>query len=77
LLKRTFSHSFGSTPTATGIWNGDVAGVAAEFGVTEDEAYSTLTELCDRHHLQRLDTSKYIIVGWRERDDQGEKEQYW
>ena len=57
-----------------GMWTGDAATIAAEFNVSEAEAYDTLSELTDRNHLQRLESAKYIIVRWRERDDAGEEE---
>jgi hypothetical protein len=59
---------------ADGIWEGDAATIAAEFSVPEDEAYATLSELCDRNRLQRIGDAKYIITTWRERDEPGEEE---
>ena len=53
---------------------GDSATVAEEFGVTEDEAYATLGELCDRSRIQKLGAATYIITRWRERDDPGKEE---
>jgi predicted transcriptional regulator of viral defense system len=52
-----------------GIWNGDATSLAAEFGVTEDDAHSALSDLCDRRIIEKLYTGKYIIVNLRERDD--------
>jgi len=60
---------------ADGIWDGNDATLAAEFGVSADAAYAVLSALCDGHHLQRLESAKYIIVRWRERDDAGEEDQ--
>lgn len=57
-----------------GMWTGDSATVAAAFGVTDNEAYAVLGDLCDRDRLQRLESAKYIIVRWRESDDPGEDE---
>ena len=52
-----------------GIWNGDAARLAAEFDVTEDDAHSALSDLCDRRIIEKLYTGKYIILNWRDRDD--------
>lgn len=52
-----------------GIWHGDAASLRAEFGVTEDDAHSALSDLCDRRIIEKLYTGKYIIVNWRDRDD--------
>jgi hypothetical protein len=52
-----------------GIWHGDAASLAAEFDVTEDDAHSALSDLCDRRIMEKLYTGKYIIVNWRERND--------
>jgi hypothetical protein len=60
---------------ADGIWDGNDASVAAEFGVAEDEAYSMLSELCDANHIQRIGTEKYIVTRWRERDKFSEEEE--
>jgi hypothetical protein len=57
-----------------GIWDGSAATIAAEFGVTEDEAYATLSELCDRGRIQRIGTAKYIVTKWRDREELGEEE---
>jgi hypothetical protein len=43
--------------------------LGAEFDVTEDDAHSALSDLCDRHIIEKLYTGKYIIVNWREKDD--------
>lgn len=52
-----------------GIWHGDASTLAAEFDVTEDDAHSALSNLCDRRIIEKLYTGKYIIVNWRDRDD--------
>jgi hypothetical protein len=57
-----------------GLWTGDASAVAAEFGVSEDEAHEMLGELCDGHHVEKLVPGKYAIVKWPERDDAGEQE---
>jgi hypothetical protein len=62
---------------ADGLWNGDASTVAEEFGVTEDEAYEMLSELCDCNHLQRVGRREYIVVRWPERDGSGEEEATW
>ena len=56
-----------------GMWNGDDAGLAAEFRVSEDAAYSVLDELCDRRLIEKLYPGKYIIARWRERDEPDEQ----
>jgi hypothetical protein len=58
-----------------GLWIGDAATLAAEFGVSEAEAYETLGYLCDRNHLQRVGRRDFIIVRWRERDDCDEEDE--
>ena len=57
-----------------GLWNGNDETLARKFNVSTDAAYAVLSGLCDGHHLQRLESAKYIIVRWRERDDVGEEE---
>lgn len=57
-----------------GFWNGDAAGLAREFGVSEDAAYSVLDELCDRRLIEKLYPGKYIIAKWRERDEPAKEE---
>lgn len=52
-----------------GIWHGDAASVAAEFGVTEDDAHSALGDLCDRRIIEKVYKQTYIIVNWRKRDE--------
>jgi hypothetical protein len=59
-----------------GLWTGDASTVAAEFNVSEDEAYATLSELCDRDRIQRVGNSTYIVTRWPERDEPAE-EQAW
>jgi hypothetical protein len=56
-----------------GIWEGDAQTLAQEFSVPEDEAYATLSELCDRGLIQKLEPAKFIIVQWCERDDPGDE----
>jgi hypothetical protein len=55
-----------------GIWDGDAATLSEEFSVTEDEAHSALSELCDRHLIECLYPGKYAISKWRDRDDTDE-----
>jgi hypothetical protein len=57
-----------------GLWNGDSATVAEEFGVPEDEAYAVLSEMCDRDRIQRIGEKTYIVTKWRERDEATEGE---
>jgi hypothetical protein len=57
-----------------GLWTGNASTVAAEFNVSEDEAYDALTELCDRGHVEKLVPGTYAISEWRERDDLGEED---
>lgn len=52
-----------------GIWRGDAASLASEFEVSEDEAHSVLSELCDRRLIEKVYLQTYVIVNWRERDD--------
>jgi hypothetical protein len=52
-----------------GIWHGDAASLAAEFDVSEDEAHSVLSELCDRRLIEKVYLRTYVIANWRERDD--------
>ena len=57
-----------------GMWDGDAVTIGAEFNVTEDEAYTALSELSDRDRIQRVGDATYIITRWRERDDAREGE---
>jgi hypothetical protein len=56
-----------------GIWCGDEASLSAEFGVTEAEADSTLSELCDSRLIERLGPSRFIVADWPEEDDVGDE----
>jgi hypothetical protein len=56
-----------------GLWTGDASTVAAAFNVSEDEPYDALSDLCDRHLMERVGTATYIIARWRERDDLGDE----
>ena len=51
-----------------GIWRGDAVSLAAEFEVTEDDAYSVLTDLCDSRIIERVYKQTYVIVNWRENE---------
>jgi hypothetical protein len=59
-----------------GLWDGDAASMAAEFGVTEDEAHDVIAELCNRRHIEKVYSGTYAITEWRERerDQSGEEE---
>lgn len=57
-----------------GIWAGNDGSIAAAFGVTEDDAYAMLSELCDRALIQKLAPAKFIITNWRERDEASDVE---
>jgi hypothetical protein len=61
---------------ADGIWNGDEASLAAEFGVPEEETNAALGELCDIRLIEQLEPSKFIVVDWPEDGDPGEEECY-
>jgi hypothetical protein len=37
-----------------GIWHGDAASLAAEFDVTENDAHSALSDLCDRRIIEKV-----------------------
>jgi predicted transcriptional regulator of viral defense system len=52
-----------------GLWTGNASTVAAEFNVSEDEAYDALGELCDRGHVEKLVPGTYAISEWPERDE--------
>ncbi|HEV2289927.1 MAG TPA: hypothetical protein VGR81_13365 [Candidatus Acidoferrales bacterium] len=52
-----------------GMWLADAASLAAEFDVSEDEAHSVLSELCDRRLIEKVYKQTYVIVNWRERND--------
>jgi hypothetical protein len=56
-----------------GMWTGDAATIAAEFCVTEDEAYEVLNEICDGGHIERVYPGTYAITKWRDRDDADEE----
>ena len=59
---------------AGGLWDGDASTVAAEFGVSEDEAHDMLSELCDGHHVEKVVPGKHAIVKWTEPDEEDEPE---
>jgi len=60
-----------------GLWSGDEGTLAAEFGVSPDEAYSALSELCDRGLLEKVYKGTYAITKWHEPDDPGAGELRW
>jgi hypothetical protein len=60
-----------------GLWTGNAETLAREFGVTQDEAYSMLAQLCQRHLIERLFQGKFAIVNWPERVDPGEVGLHW
>jgi hypothetical protein len=60
---------------ADGILTGNAESLAAEFNVTGDEVHATLSELCDRNLIQRVENSTYIITKWRERDEASDEEE--
>jgi hypothetical protein len=51
-----------------GLWDGDAGTVAEEFGVSEDEAYSAISDLCDRGLIEKLGADRYIITRWVDRN---------
>ena len=55
-----------------GMWTGNGTSLAAEFAVSEDEAYEALSELCDRGLIEALVPGTFAIANWRERDEPGE-----
>jgi hypothetical protein len=57
-----------------GLWTGDSSTIAAAFGVTENEAYDTLSDLSDSNLIERIGESKYAIVRWHERDEVSDEE---
>ena len=57
-----------------GIWIGNDETLAAEFHVSEDEAYDVLSELCGRGLIEMLVPGTFAITKWPERDDPGEEE---
>jgi hypothetical protein len=59
-----------------GIWLGDAASLAAEFGASVDVAEEVLAELCDRLLIEKVYTGAYIIVKWREKDAPADAEPY-
>jgi hypothetical protein len=71
-----WEQAFGSIWDADrdGFWNGDAAGLAREFGVSEGAAYSVLDELCDRRLIEKVYPGKYLLTRWRERDEPRKEE---
>jgi predicted transcriptional regulator of viral defense system len=57
-----------------GLWTGDASTVAAEFGVSEDEAHDMIGELCDRGLVEKVYPGTYAITKWPERDDSSAEE---
>lgn len=56
------------------MWEGNDQTLAAAFGVAENEAYATLSDLTDRNRLQRLGSETYLITAWRKRDEPADEE---
>lgn len=50
-----------------GLWEGDAASIAAEFGASEDAAADALSGLCDRGMIEQLYRGKFAIVRWEEK----------
>ncbi len=59
---------------ADGLWNGNAEVLARKFNVSAEAAYAFLSDLCDRHLIEKLFSEKYAIMNWRERDYSGEEE---
>ena len=59
---------------ADGLWDENDASIAEAFGVSEHDAYTALSELCDRGLIQKLEVAKFIITEWRERVEPTEEE---
>jgi hypothetical protein len=57
-----------------GMWDGNNASIAVAFGISEHDAYATLSELCDRGLIQQLEPAKFIITEWQERENIDEEE---
>jgi predicted transcriptional regulator of viral defense system len=73
-FEQAFEHIWNNADPS-GIWVGDDATVAGEFGVTEDEAHEVLGDLCDRGLIEKLVPGKYAIVNWPERDEPDEEDE--
>ena len=52
-----------------GIWHGDAARLAVEFGVSEDDAYVVLSDLCDGRKIEKVYKQTYVLVNWQEKDE--------
>ena len=63
--ERAFHHIWNHADE-DGIWNGDAARLAKEFGVSENEAHSGVTELCDRRLIEQVDERVYAVTNWPE-----------
>lgn len=61
-------HHVWNNAAADGLWNGDAASLAGQFKVSEDSAYSVLSELCDRRLIELVDERTYAITKWPEGD---------
>jgi hypothetical protein len=72
-FEQAFEHIWNNADPS-GIWVGDDATVAGEFGVTEDEAHEMLSDLADRRLIEKLFPGTYAITEWREQDASGEEE---
>ena len=68
-----FAHIWDNADAA-GLWTGNASTVAAEFNVSEDEAYAALSDLCDRGLIEKLVPGTYAISEWPERNESGEEE---
>jgi len=58
-----------------GLWDGSATTLAEKFRVSEDEMHEVLGELCDGRHVEKLVPGKYMIVKWREPDDDDEEDE--
>jgi hypothetical protein len=70
-----FEHIWGNADR-DGIWDGSAMTLAEQFNVTEDEAHSALSELCDGNVIEKLYPGKFAIVKWRERDELDEQDEH-
>jgi hypothetical protein len=57
-----------------GIWKGDAASLAAEFGVSEQAADAVLDELRAKRLVEKLYTGTFFLSNWRESDEIGKRE---
>jgi hypothetical protein len=64
--ERAFDFIWNGADPQSGIWDGDAAILASEFGVPENTAQLVLDELCGVHLIQQIEIGRLIVTNWPE-----------